>query len=114
VAHAEAHPNPNLHDDPSAQPLLFVTVVGVIIFLATVFFVAAAAWQFRQAAVDQVYTNVADTQVAQLHSQQMQNIHGAPRWLDRASGKVAIPVEQAMEIVRNELSAGGGAASKGP
>lgn len=114
MSHAAEHPNPNPHDDPSAQPLVFVTVIGVIIFLATVFFVAAATWQFKQTTVDEVFTDVPNTAVAELNSQQTQSITGAPRWIDPAGGKVAIPIDRAIQLVEAELKAGGGAATKGP
>lgn len=104
---AHDHPNPNLHDDPSAGPLFYVTVISTIVFVATVFAITALYFQTEigetnrqqyQTAIGTAETNRANQEVI---------LNTGPLWADKAAGVVQVPIDTAKKVVARELAGGG-------
>lgn len=113
MAHAEAHPNPNPHDDPSAEPVLFVGVIGTIIFVATVVFVSALAFAWTNQTQNVAYINVGNQAASRAREQQEMKLQLGYRWLDDERTRVSLPIDHAMGVVAAELKAGKGGGSAG-
>lgn len=105
------HPNPNLHDDPSAQPLILGTVLGIILTLVVI--IAHAALYFREEhrLVKDVVQQPGKMTVQELHAQQLSKLHAAPGWVDQNRKAVTVPIDVAMNIVLKEYADGRSPAS---
>jgi hypothetical protein len=91
------------HDNPNLAPTAIVAFTFVLIVVVTV--LGLQAYFFR------AQTQEFDTKVVQripedrelVRTEQRAQISNY-RWIDRDSGKVAIPIERAMDLVAAELA----------
>lgn len=108
MAHHESHehPNPNLHDDPSAFPLTMSLVLSVIV---TIIAVVAIKMLHDSTSHELVQERVLDSP-AQLPSQILRGQQQADivsvRWIDREKKVVGLPIDQAIKITAAEFAAG--------
>ncbi len=101
------HPNPNPHDDPSAGPLFYVTIISTILFVATVFAIAALYFQVEIGETNrQQYQTAIGTAESNRANQEV-ILNTGPLWTDKAAGTVQVPIETAKQVVARELAGGG-------
>src|SRR5262245_62034323 len=98
------HPNPNLHDDPSATHLILGTVLGIILTLVVI--IAHAALYFREESrlVKDIVQQPGKMTVAELHAQQQTRLTAAPGWVNSDRKAVTVPIDVAMNIVLKEYA----------
>ena len=87
------------------RAIILVGIVGLVLTLATLLFVTGLFYDTqRQQDALKVYDG-ANREVVALHSQQEERLHGY-RWIDERGKVVAIPIEEAMRLVADDLKAG--------
>jgi hypothetical protein len=90
-------------DDVRAGPIVIVGLVGAILLFVLIVGLQAL---FLHAEEEQTYdkvTSASDDGIRDLRARQLGALHGY-RYVDRAKGVVAIPVERAMELLAREAS----------
>lgn len=101
-----AHPNPNLHDDPSAFPLTMSLVLSALITISVVLCIKALNdWHTNELVQERVYGSNAQTAAAALHDQQIADMSSV-RWIDQGKRVVGLPIDQAMKLTMAEYAAG--------
>lgn len=94
-------------DDPVTGTTAVVGVVFVLLFVIVILGLQA---YFGRVQTEEYAAKVVEepvTEKALARAEQLDRLNGY-RWVDREAGTVAIPIEQAMELVVNELGAAGG------
>ena len=104
---AHEHPNPNLHDDPSAGPLFYVTVISTILFVATVFALTALYFQIEIGETNrqQYQTSIGTADMNRTNQEVILNT--GPLWTDKDAGVVQVPIDIAKKVAARELADGG-------
>ena len=93
-------------DDPSATPTAIVSVVFTILVVAIVIGLQALyGWAEHKTVADKVL-NTPATAKNRVFAEQRQGMSDYG-WADRDAGVVEIPIDRAMELVTDELNAGG-------
>jgi hypothetical protein len=97
------------HDDPDIALTTMVVIVGAVLTFVVVVFLQAV---FYRAEAEEYQRKVVDVTPKQLRSARAEQtqILNEYRWVDRENGVVAIPIDQAMEIMieRGGVAAPGG------
>ncbi|MFN0136193.1 MAG: hypothetical protein ACKVS9_08770 [Phycisphaerae bacterium] len=100
------HPNPNLHDDPSAFPLTMSLVLSIIITIVSVVAIKmlhdTTTYELVQ---ERVYDSPTQTPHQVLRAQQQADI-ASVRWVDREKKIVGLPIDQAIKLTASELASG--------
>lgn len=93
------------HEDPVAGPTWTVSIVGAVLFVASVLGVAALYYDvLAEEEVVKVY-EPAEAEIAELQKQQLARLEGPIRneiRLGAEGGALVIPIEQAMELIVEE------------
>jgi hypothetical protein len=100
------HPNPNLHDDPSASPLILGTILGIILTFVTIIGSAALYFREENRLIRSVVQQPGKLTVEELHAAQQSKLSAAPGWTDNTRKSVTVPIDVAMNIVLKEYSNG--------
>lgn len=110
----DAHPNPNLHDDPAGAPLALLGVIGTFGVVVSIIIITAAYFQFARNEEAKLYESPID-QVKEVHRIQERRLNQDYRIIDEAERVVAMKIDDAIRIVAKELAAGGsGLAARPP
>lgn len=99
------HPNPNKQDDPSATPIVMVSVVGILIVVAIVIALAGLYYRTESRFVaERVYADTTNPYRTMLE-QQRAALSAPPTWVDRENRIARIPIDRAITLVARELAA---------
>lgn len=91
------------NDDPRASSTVVIGVIGALVLFLIVVALQAVYYRAERAeSLDKVYRAVPE-ELTRVRNEQMGRLH-TPRWVDRAQGVVAIPVEDAMDLVVEEAA----------
>ncbi len=104
----DAHPNPNLQDDPASSPLVVGSVLGTLVTVAVIVLLAALYYQEERKFTQALYYERPEMQVQQLYAQQHADL-ATYRWIkpdEKTPAKLGIPIEQAMKWTLDELAQG--------
>lgn len=88
-------------DDPRVGPTLYVIFIGLVLFVAICLGLTA---YFRTVEKGEQYTKVVmqgPADLTQLLTEQRAQLAGY-RWLDPRQGRLAIPIDRAMELIVEE------------
>lgn len=107
----EAHPNPNVNDDPSASPLILGTILGIVLTVVTI--IASAALYFREEnrLIKAVVEKPGTLTVQQLHAGQQNRLLAAAGWSDKSKQTVTVSIDTAMNAILKEYADGRSPAS---
>jgi len=98
-------------DKTNTAVVATIVVVGAFAMISISALLTAMV-RSAEADVDAVRPMHADLDtIAGLDQQQIAALHAAPHWVDKATGKVGIPIEQAMKLVLADVRKDPGAAS---
>jgi hypothetical protein len=100
------HPNPNLHDDPSASPLILGTILGIVLTFVTIVGSAALYFREEERMIKTVVQQPGKMTVQELHAAQQNKLMAAPGWVDKAKQTVTLPIDAAMKSVLKEYADG--------
>ena len=98
---AHDEPVPAGGTEPNTSLTAVVGVVSAILLFAIVVTLQAFFYRSERAEDQRKVVAVAPEELSQLRAQQEELLH-TYKWVDAAKGVVAIPIEQAMEIVVRE------------
>lgn len=103
----EAHPNPNLQDDPSSTPLIMGGALGTLITIATVIVLTGLYYSEERDFKRTMVWDKPEAPVIQLYEEQKRAM-ASYRWVKDTAGKssLQIPIDQSMKITARELAAG--------
>jgi hypothetical protein len=87
--------------DPNARPVVFVTVIGIIVLLITVFGLQGLYYQSEQREAQRKLLTPEYIDLQRMRAEQRANLAGY-RWADREKHVVTIPIERAMQQVIQE------------
>jgi len=96
-----------MHDDPSPIPTAYVVAIFVVVFVITLLGLQA---YFGRVASEEQQAKLVAPRVEALEAarREQQARISDYRWVDADSGRVALPIERAMELVAAELAAEAG------
>jgi hypothetical protein len=105
--------NPAGHEDPTAGPILFLGLVGVVVMVIVVLGVAALYYNVKADAVQDQVVSRQRQEVLELYRRQEEVLALPPGWVERqvqgeTTRAYVIPIERAMELVVEEVKAEGG------
>lgn len=90
-------------DDPSSAPTALVGFVFVVLVVITVIGLQAYFGRAEKEEFEAKVVGVPNLDRARIQLEQREEM-AQYRWLDRETGTVGIPIEQAMEIVVRDLA----------
>jgi len=91
-------------DDPNARAVAFVGALGVLILIMVVVLLQALFYRAEEQETDRKALVASPGELRALQVQQREQL-ATYRYVDRQKGLVAIPVEEAMRLTRQELAA---------
>jgi hypothetical protein len=92
------------HDDPSAAPTAYVTAIFAVLVIISVVALNAYYGHVRAQETQRKLVDVPAEALQRMQAAQTEMISGY-RVEDPGTGRVAIPIERAMELVAAELAA---------
>lgn len=92
------------NSDPNVPWTLIIGVVGIALVMATVLGAQALFHMTEKAEFMEKVVQEVPEELRSLRAKQVENLN-AYRWVDKASGVVAIPIDQAMLLAARESRA---------
>jgi len=102
----EDHHLPPVSDadsDPNTPRTVLVGFVGTVLLVVIIVALQTLFYNVEKKEYQRKIVNQIPEELASLKAQQTENLH-AYRWIDKASGIVAIPIDRAIELVVQESS----------
>jgi hypothetical protein len=93
-------------DEIDTPKLAVIGVVGTVIVLLVVFVVQVLYYRWTHELNDEHNVQRTDQALARYYADQQEKLHRTA-WVDEKAGKVAIPIERAMELTLRDLASGG-------
>ncbi|MCG3195842.1 MAG: hypothetical protein HUU16_01230 [Candidatus Omnitrophica bacterium] len=92
------------NSDPNVPWTAIIGAVGFALLIATVVGTQALYYMTEKAEFEQKVVQQTPEELTSLRAKQFENLN-AYRWVNKASGTVAIPIEQAMQLVVRDAGA---------
>lgn len=89
--------------DPKVSSTIVSGIVGVLLLLIILLFALALFHDVQRAEERAKVYAAAFPEITALRNAQLEKLYGPPRWVDAAAGRVAIPIDRAMELVVRDL-----------
>jgi sensor domain CHASE-containing protein len=96
-------PTAAISPDPSSSRTVLVGFVGTVILFVTVLVVEALYFTVQRAEIQEKIVNQVPEELTALRAKQVENLN-TYRWIEKASGTLAIPIDRAMEMVAHEAA----------
>jgi hypothetical protein len=87
--------------DPSTSRTVLVGFVGTVLLFVIVVALQALYYTTERSEFEKKVLNEVPEELASLRAKQVENLN-AYRWVEKASGVVAIPIDRAMQIIVSE------------
>ncbi len=87
--------------DPSSSRTVLVGFIGTVLLFVIIVALQALFYTVERKEFERKVLNEVPEELASLRARQIENLN-AYRWVDKASGVVAIPIDQAMRIIVSE------------
>ena len=87
--------------DPSSSRTVLVGFIGTVLLFVIIVALQALFYTVERKEFERKVLNEVPEELASLRAKQIENLN-AYRWIDKASGVVAIPIDQAMKIIVSE------------
>jgi hypothetical protein len=91
--------------DPSTQGTIIVGIIGAILVLVAIVALQALFYNVETAEEYNKVYKLRPQELTRLHADQLERLNSY-RWVEEANGRVAIPIDRAMEAVVADLAAG--------
>lgn len=106
--------NPGDHEDPTPGSTWLVGIVFTVIFAIIVLALTALTYNVDREEIQRKVVDVEPLERQQLRVAQEEKLHGEPRWVeqienDQVVRALVIPIDQAMDLVVQEMGPEGGA-----
>jgi hypothetical protein len=89
--------------DPSTSRTVLVGFIGTIILFVVIVALQALFYTEEKREFERKVLNQVPEELASLRAKQVENLN-AYRWVEKASGVVAIPIDRAMQIIVSEAN----------
>lgn len=89
--------------DPNTPRTVLVGFVGTVLLFAIIVTLQTLFYNVEKKEFQRKVVNEVPEELASLKARQIENLHSY-RWVDKASGVVAIPIDRAIELVVRDAS----------
>jgi hypothetical protein len=89
--------------DPNAPWTVIVGFVGVILLFVTVVLIEAVFFNYQNGEFNRKVVSEVPEELTSVRTGQIEKLN-TYRWIDKASGTVAIPIDHAIELVVHEAA----------
>ena len=93
----------DVHDDPNVQKIAMVGVISAIVLFAMIVALQTLFYNVETTEREIKFGYGDPHELARLRTEQLEKLH-AYRWIDKAEGVVAIPIDLGMELTVREAS----------
>ncbi len=90
-----------VNPDPSSSRTVLVGFIGTVLLFVIIVALQALFYTVERKEFERKVLSEVPEELASLRAKQMENLN-AYRWINKASGVVSIPIDQAMKIIVSE------------